>query len=371
MSGLAAIATRQPFGINAAHVLDDAVTDAVVAASGEWIAAGTAAGGVLRFDYAGNQTGDWQAHSSGVIRMRLQPGQGDQLATAGEDGRVMLWNCHDGVELGCLLDERSWVEHLAWTPDGSVLAVAARKTLSLWEGADALGMWYDAKRHILALAWAPDGRRLATAANKGLYLWRIGKAGNEAADPVQLLSFPGAPVSVAWQPNGGALAAGTQDGFLQIWRSSGLGRAGAKNRASQLTMKGYPSKVSRLSWHPSRPLIASAGGPDIVLWYLPRTGGNAKGQPLRHHGTTVTALGWSPDGSFLASGDRAGRLCIWNASGDALFTQTFNDEISVLRWFPDSKQLLIGDIAGGLCFLGQFDADPGKTPESPEAGARL
>lgn len=357
MPGLAAIDRRQPFSIGASHLLDDAVTDVAIEAKGHWLVAGTASGTVLRFDRGGRQIGRWQAHGGGVIRLRLQPGKPDTLATTGEDGRVVLWGCADGTELGCLLDERGWVEHLAWTPDGDVLAVAARKTLSLWKGVDPLGMWYDAKRHILAMAWAPDGRRLATAANKGLYLWRLGKSTDEGADPAQLLSFPGAPVSVAWQPNGRALGVGTQDGFLQIWRSSGLGQAGAPNRASQLTMKGYPSKVSCLSWHPSRPLIASAGGPDVVLWHLPRSSGGAKGQPLRHHASTITALHWSPDGSFLASGDRGGRLCIWNAKGEPLFTQTFDDEITVLQWLPDSRQLLVGDTGGGLCFLNHFDTN--------------
>ena len=83
-------------------------------------------------------------------------------------------------------------------------------------------MWYDAKRQILAMAWAPDGRRLATAANKGLYLWRVGANPDEAAEPVQLLSFPGAPVSVAWQANGKALAVGTQEACLQVWRAPGM-----------------------------------------------------------------------------------------------------------------------------------------------------
>jgi hypothetical protein len=50
-------------------------------------------------------------------------------------------------------------------------------------------------------------------------------------------------------------------------------------------------------------------------------------------------------------------LCIWNAKGEPLFTQTFDDEITVLQWLPDSRQLLVGDTGGGLCFLNHFDTN--------------
>jgi WD40 repeat protein len=229
-------------------------------------------------------------------------------------------------------------------------------------------MWYDAKRQILAMAWAPDGRRLATASNKGLYLWRLGRDAGNAEEPEQLLSFPGAPVSVAWQPNGRALAVGTQDGFLQVWRTSLAGQGPGKGGAKQLTMKGYTSKVACLSWHPTQPTIASAGGNDVVLWRLPRGNGGAKGQPLRHHAATVTALKWSPDGRFLASGDRAGRLCIWDADGAVVFTQNLKHEVTVLHWYSNSNVLLTGDIAGGVHRLGRVDSAIDK--QQPPTGGR-
>jgi WD40 repeat protein len=348
---------RPTFCSSGSQSLDDAVTDLAGAADDSWIVAGTASGRLYRCDSSGQPTSDWQAHDGGVIRIRPQPDGNGRLASAGEDGRVVLWDCTTASETTCLVDEKGWVEQLEWTADGAVLAVAARKTLSLWRGADALGMWYDARRQILAMAWAPDGRRLATASNKGLYLWRLGRSDNDTPEPVRLLSFPGAPVSVSWQPNGRALAVGTQDGFLQIWRAGGSTKQGhAEDRAKQLTMKGYAGKVSCLSWHPTTPTIASAGGKDVVLWSLPRGGGGAKGQPLRHHASTITALSWSSDGRHLASGDRSGHLCIWNADGQVVHSQQFDHEITVLYWQKGGAALLAGDTGGGLHRLVNADA---------------
>ena len=209
MSGLAAIECHQPFTVDISNRLDDAITDLAGARDDSWFIAGTAAGELVRLDRTGRPVKALQAHDGGVIRIRPQPASNASIASAGEDGRVVLWDSAETSETTCLLSEKGWVEHLEWTPDGSVLAVAARKTLSLWKGDDTLGMWFDAKRQILAMAWAPDGQRLATASNKGLYLWRVGREGSDAAEPVHLLSFPGAPVSVAWQPNGHAPASQT------------------------------------------------------------------------------------------------------------------------------------------------------------------
>jgi WD40 repeat protein len=129
-------------------------------------------------------------------------------------------------------------------------------------------------------------------------------------------------------------------------------------------MKGYANKVSCLSWHPSIATIASAGGNDVVLWTMPRSGGNAKGQPLRHHSSTITALRWSTDGSYLASADRAGRLCIWNANGEVVHSQQFEREITVLYWQPGDTALLAGDTGGGLHRLVNINATGGATDKA-------
>jgi WD40 repeat protein len=163
---------------------------------------------------------------------------------------------------------------------------------------------------------------------------------------------------LAWRPNGRALAVGTQDGFLQVWRQATTDVE--NDHARQLTMRGYPSKVNCLAWHPYRGTIATAGGPDVVLWELPEAGKGARAQPLRHHQNTVTTLSWSADGQLLASGDRSGRLCVWDRDGDAVFSRQLTHEISALQWQPCGDTLAAGDTGGGLHLLGrnQLPSEP-------------
>ena len=371
MPGLAAIATPAPFQVCQRHTLGDAVTD-IAWSDDETMMLVAGADGVLhRFNGEGGTLGQWQAHEGGITRICPRPGDDNALASAGEDGRVVLWNATSGEQAAMLAQENGWVEHLAWTPDGAVLASAARKTISLWQDTESLGIWYDARRQVLAMAWAPDGKRLATAANKGLYLWRMDSGQPDASEPMQLLSFPGAPIAVAWQPDGKALAVGTQDGFLQVWRPAGIRGRKAQTRASQLTMRGYPGKVACLAWHPNRPVIATAGGPDVVLWELHATSSGSKGMPLRHHQATITALAWSSDGRHLASGDRAGRLCIWDAEGRPIFSQSFGHEISVIRWHTTQSILTIGDTGGSLYLLDRTSSTNPLTNTSPDQEADI
>ena len=131
MSGLAAVATPAPFGCGWSRALDDAVTDLAWAADGAQLFVGTAGGLVYRFASDGGEQRHWHAHDGGLTRLCPQPGNTGVVATAGEDGRVLLWDANAQQACETLANGSDWVEHLAWTPDGSVLAAAARKTFSV------------------------------------------------------------------------------------------------------------------------------------------------------------------------------------------------------------------------------------------------
>jgi WD40 repeat protein len=342
--------------------------DAQHASQPEHLLAAGADGWIRCHDAAGGteQLG-WEAHQGGItdLCVRRVPAKPKEarpavLASAGEDGRVQLWDARGGL-VSTLAEESGWVEHLAWTPDGRLLAAAVGRSIHLWRGEESLGVWYDANRSVLALAWAPDGKRLATAANKGLHLWQVG-----GQAPAQLLQFPGAPVVLGWRPDGKALAVGTQDGFLQVWRQGsapgqGSKGSGRKGGSSQLTMRGYPAKVTCLDWHPSRSRVATAGGQDLVLWDIPAAG-EGKPTPLRLHRTAVTALAYAPDGALLASGDRDGRVCIWSDSGAPLQSLSLDAEVACATWSADGSAIAFGCTDGCITVL-DIDsvarADPG------------
>src|SRR5437867_2792594 len=60
----------------------------------------------------------------------------------------------------------------------------------------------------------------------------------------------------------------------------------------------------------------------------------------RHHKSTVSALAWSPNNQYIASGDENGVVHIWESiAGTPFLTYSSPPEIVALKWSPDNKQV--------------------------------
>lgn len=60
------------------------------------------------------------------------------------------------------------------------------------------------------------------------------------------------------------------------------------------------------------------------------------------HDGPVTALEWSPDGAWLASGGRDGLVRLYQTtSGRCLFSFNHGRAVGRLEWSPDSQQLCV------------------------------
>lgn len=301
---------------------------------GDILYAGSADGSLNAYQPDGDWLFSTQAHEKGVTRVCPKP-DGKWLATAGEDGRVGLVDARTGEGVETLARDELWAEHLAWSADGKVLAGAAGHRIYVRNGTGKTVEWGGHPGSVGALAWARQGMRLASAANKGVYLWNVG-----SWDPVPVLNFPGAAISLAWNARGTVLAAGTQDGYLYMR----VQRRGSKPK--QLTMSGYLGKVARLQWHPQRERLATCAGTDVVIWDVDVKKGQGKAFPLRRHDRTVTVLAYAPDGRLLVSGDRAGRLCFWDGRGGVVLEMELGSEITALAWQPAGIHLAIGTVDG-------------------------
>src|SRR5437660_2700014 len=59
-----------------------------------------------------------------------------------------------------------------------------------------------------------------------------------------------------------------------------------------------------------------------------------------HHKSTISALDWSPNNQYIASGDGNGVVHIWEPiAGTTFLTYSSPPEIVALKWSPDSKQV--------------------------------
>ena len=97
------------------------------ACDGTVLVVGDAAGGVFGLEGKSGKVlwSSPEIHDGGLLAMDIHPA-GELVATAGQDGRVLLWSAKDGGLKEFAKLEKSWVENVAWSSDGQWLAASIR-----------------------------------------------------------------------------------------------------------------------------------------------------------------------------------------------------------------------------------------------------
>jgi WD40 repeat protein len=287
----------------------------------------------------GNFTWSVMAHDAGALQAKWCP-TGEVVASAGEDGNVKLWNPETGVLVNTLTVNRQWVDRIAWSPDGKLLAAVAGNTLVVWQRDGEELMRFDGHPStVTAIAWQQNSKQIATACYRGVSVFHVDRPGR----PVKTLSCLGSLIALAWSPDGKAIAAGSQDRMLQFWRLGG-------NKTGHAEMKGYPEKVSNVAWNADGRYLASAGGNTAVIWKNQGKGpaGTAP-RVLKGHRQRVTHLRYQHAGPLLATGDQAGDVFLWRmADEQPLESWPVGAAVTAIAWAPDDRTLVVANRLGEI-----------------------
>ncbi|MDE0020160.1 MAG: hypothetical protein OXT69_02075 [Candidatus Poribacteria bacterium] len=306
---------------------------------GEALVVGDAAGGVYAFDGKSGASA-WvrqEAHDGGVLAMAIHP-SGTAFATAGQDGRVLVWGVAE-AQVKRVIDVGSdWVEHVAWSPDGQWLAASCSRQVRVY-GADGGEVWRsdDHPSTVSAIAWSSAGE-LATACY-GRVTFFDASTGKRR----QKLEWRGSLVSMVLSPDGEIVACGSQDNSVHFWRRS---------TEQDSMMSGYPAKPSALAFDDTGALLATGGGEAVTVWNFWGSGPEGtRPVSLYLHVQTVTTLAFAHRGMRLASGARDGRVVVWSlrrdGQGNPIGIALVADVVSALYWRPDGRALAALDAQGG------------------------
>ena len=308
-------------------------------AGGEALVVGDAAGGVYVFDGKSGASA-WArqgAHDGGVLAMAIHP-NGTAFATAGQDGRVLIWGVAEGQVKQAIDVGSGWVENVAWSPDGQWLAASCSRQVHAY-GADGVEVWRseDQPSTVSAIAWSSP-KELATAC-----YGRVTFFDASTGKLRQKLEWMGSLVSMVLSPDGDIVACGSQDNSVHFWRRS-------TERDSM--MSGYPAKPSALAFDDTGTLLATGGGEAVTVWSFHGRGPEGT-QPgvLEYHDQTVSTLAFARRGMRLASGSRDGSVVVWslrrNGKGDPIGIAPVADIVGALYWRPDGRALAALDAQGG------------------------
>ena len=320
--------------------VDDYAIAGTWACGGKMLVVGDAAGGVFGLEGKSGKT-IWSSpgvHDGGLLAMDIHPGR-ELVATAGQDGRVLLWSAQDGRLNEFAKLEKAWVENVAWSPNGQWLAASNSRRVHVYD-IEGNEVWQseDHPSTVSAIAWA-GSEELATACYGRVSFF-------EAASGTlrQKLEWKGSLVSMVLSPDGDIVACGSQDNSVHFWRRS---------TAKDSMMSGYPGKPSALAFDASGTLLATSGGNTATVWCFQGDGpeGTQPGE-LDGHIEPVTSLTFSKTGRQLATGGRDGAVVVWEVRKDGeglpVGVALVEDVIATLAWRPDGRSLAALDASGGV-----------------------
>ncbi len=235
----------------------------------------------------------------------------------GYRGGIKLWDVETGKVRGVLQRQSPrGVTDMAMSPDGKVLAAEEfwrekddkniKRGIALWDVV-AGKVIRDLKVMAYTMAFSPDGKTLAVSNSEGVNLWDVAanrERGKLAAEKMSV-------VALAFAPDGKTLAGCDLQATVHLWDvSSGEVKARMRHREGQMT--------SCLAFSPDGKTLAVGIGPrnsqviepgEIVLWD-PAT--REKRLTLHGHIGNVQSLGFSADGTLLASGGADKTIKLWD-----------------------------------------------------------
>jgi WD40 repeat protein len=274
---------------------------------------------------------------------------GQRLATASKDGTVKIWDLSNGRELLSYRGHGGPVRAVVFAPNDKFIVSAGGTEVHVWNPDDGklIRKFTAHTKTINAVAVRPDSKRIASGGDDlSVRIWDP-----DADKPV--LEITGTPqdaapvMSLAYSPNGKLLAwiesGGTSAGVLKVQELEAEAVRRVRFNSHVHQAGGY-----QIAYSPDGKWIATVGERRARVLTAPNQDGpndNAVGTQQREytgHGGLASAVAFSKDGRFLATGSADNVVRVWDTSASDKLVRTFHGhdhQITALAFSPDGEYL--------------------------------
>ena len=291
--------------------------------SGTALASGSRDGTVIVWDpVSGKQLAHLQGHEGAVFDLAWDP-NGKRLASCDSTGAVIIWSTLTGESLADLKGHNASVVSIAWSPNGTKVATRSRDgSIKIWDTTARRCLFTldcsddpQLDYRYQPLVWSPDGKFLSATSGSACIVWDPFTGVKRAELPMK-----SAVAVIAWSPDSTVLATGSDDGAW--WRGVVrdvllppraeviLWDAGTWSPVAVLDTTGKASAVTDIEWSPDGLIVAMDFANDYTIEFWDVKSKTWLGStPVPSH--TLSDIGWSSNGEFLAAATVDGDTIVW------------------------------------------------------------
>ena len=275
-----------------------------LSASGEFIASGSADGGIYLYNVLTGELVKKIKHDKCIGSVSFSPINKQLIAFGSIDGTVQVWDVTNDkpVTIGNHIDSAYSV---VFSPSGGIHVASGSqdKTICIWNVERkelVLGPLAGHESPVYAVVYSPDGTRLVSGSgDKTVRIWD-----SVTGDLLSTLNGHSSWVnSVAYSSDGSRIVSGSNDKTIRVWDAqSGEIVCGP--------ITGHDKQVVSLCFSPDGERILSGSWDRTARVWDSRTG-QPLFPPFRGHTDCVTSVCFFPDGRRFATGSEDGTIRIW------------------------------------------------------------